>query len=213
MNKFVATCILLFCPILVQCQEPTNYESQVPEVDTQVSAEINNVGFSGRKSKINYTAAYFGETVTHPGMLLGIEYYPNGNANYQTILATNIGGYVHTRNNTSIFLREQWGQRITFKSGVFIEQFIGVGYLHHFASGGKIFEVLPNGAVVKTPNNGRSMVMPSVAVGAGYNLKRSTGIDLLIYVRPELFWKAPFNGYYLTHFALNAGFIFKLNGK
>lgn len=213
MNRLVAMCFLLLCPFLVHCQEPTIYESQETEVDSQEATEQGCKELTQPVTKIKFTAGYFGETITHAGVLLGIEYCPYGNAKYQMVLATNIGGYVHIRNNTSLFLREQWGQRTTFKSGVFIDQFIGLGYLHHFASGGKIFEVLPNGAVVNIPNSGRPMIMPSVAVGAGYNLKKVSGINLVVYFRPELFWKAPFNGYYLTHFALNAGFLFKLTGK
>ena len=213
MNRFIALYFFLLCPFLAHCQEPTTSESQEPIVDSQESTGDGYASINERGPKIKFTAGYFGETVTHPGIVLGIEYYPYANDKYQMVLATNAGGYMHVRNNTSLFLRIQWGQRTTFKSGVFIDQFIGLGYLHHFVSGGKVFEVLPNGAVVSIPNNGRPMVMPSVAVGTGYNLKRSTGINLTIYLRPELFWKAPFNGYYLTHFALNGGFIFKLTGK
>jgi hypothetical protein len=164
------------------------------------------------KTKTKLTEGYYGETLTHPGMVFGLEHYVYGNDRYQMILSANVGGYEHPRNNTSLFVRGQWGQRVTFKSSFFVDQFIGLGYLHHFASGGKIYDVLPNGAIVEIANNGRSMIMPSVALGGGYDLAKQTGLNLMIYVRPELFWKAPFNGYYLTHFALNVGLIFKMNG-
>lgn len=156
------------------------------------------------------TAGYYGETVAHPGLVIGIERSPFRTEKYQVILAANIGGYVHVRNNASLFLRGQWGQRITFNSGVFVDQFLGLGYLHNFVHGGDIYEVLPNGAVVSSPNSGKPMVMPSIAVGTGYDLSKKSSCGLILYLRPELFWKAPFNGYYLTHFALNTGVIFKL---
>lgn len=170
----------------------------------------SGIGREAGKRNVNIQTGYYGEMVTHPGMTLGMEYSISASPNHQMILSTNMGGYVHPRNNTSLFLREQWGQRVCFRNGVFIEQFIGLGYLHHFAQGGKIYEVLPNGAVVKVPNNGRPMFMPSVGVGAGYDLGKLTGKKIMLYVRPELFWKAPFNGYYLTHLALNAGLIFNI---
>ena len=158
-------------------------------------------------SKFQYTIGYFGETVTHAGFNLGLERQLSDSEKYQIILAVNAGYYKHIRNNTSIFLRAQWGQRINFTNGVFIDHFLGVGYLHQFVSGGDIYEVLPNGAVVESPNTGSPKFMPSIAVGAGYNFPESR---FSLYVRPELFWKAPFNGYFLTNFALNAGVIIKM---
>lgn len=121
-----------------------------------------------------------------------------------------MGGYVHIRNNSSLFIREQWGQRVSFNNGIFIDEFIGLGYLHHFTHGGEIYEVLPNGAVVETPNNGSPMIMPSVGLGTGYDFSKKTKRNIIFFLRPELFWKAPFNGYYLTHFVINTGIIFKI---
>jgi len=158
------------------------------------------------RSKLAFNFGYFGETVTHPGMNLGIEYYPHQTKRHQSILAGSIGGYVHVRNNKAFFIRAQWGQRLHFKNGLFIDQFIGLGYLHQFVHGGELYEVKPNGAVIETPDSGQPMIMPSVSFGTGYSLNNT----LSIYVRPELFWKAPFNGYYLTNLALNAGVIYKL---
>lgn len=163
--------------------------------------------------KIKYTIAYFGETVTHLGLNLGFEYYPYQSNTHQIILASNIGGYKHIRNNTSIFIREQWGQRIHFKNGLFIDQFLGLGYLHQFTHGGSNYIVQPNGAVIKSPNTGQPKFMPSIAVGTGYSFQNKTHSSTSIFIRPELFWKAPFNGYYLTHFALNAGIIFQIGKK
>ncbi|MEQ9441598.1 MAG: hypothetical protein RIG62_21320 [Cyclobacteriaceae bacterium] len=49
--------------------------------------------------------------------------------------------------------------------------------------------------------------MPSVALGLGYDGIRWNGKPLKLFARPEIFWKAPFNGYYLTHFVINTGII------
>ncbi len=172
---------------------------------------LNAYGQEENLPKNKLTFGYFGETVTHSGLSIGIEHYPFQTGKYQIILASNIGGFVHKRNNTSLFVRGQWGQRIAFGGGVFLDQFIGLGYLHHFTHGGGSYEVLlPNGAVVETPNSGRPMVMPSISLGTGYDFSRKTKWDVVFFLRPELFWKAPFNGYYLTHLALNTGVIFNL---
>lgn len=161
-------------------------------------------------NKLALSFGYFGETITHFGANLGIEYYPHQTARHQMILAGNIGGYVHQRNNSSLFLRAQWGQRLLFKNGLFIEQFLGIGYLHEFVHGGDLYDVKPNGAVVKTPKTGQPLVMPSISLGTGYKITKNRPHDMMVYLRPELFWKAPFNGYYLTHFALNTGIIINL---
>lgn len=166
-----------------------------------------------KQAKNKLFVGYFGETISHYGLTAGVEHYAFQNEKYQIILSANAGAYVHIRNNSSIFLRTQWGQRYTSKSGVFVDNFLGLGYLHQFTNGGEIYEVLPNGAVVETPNTGKAMVMPSISIGTGYDFSKKTKSNLIFYVRPELFWKAPFNGYYLTHFAINTGLIFKLNAK
>lgn len=177
------------------------------------SSLTNTYGQSDNLPKTKFTLSYFGETITHTGLNMGIEHYPFQSNKYQMILAANIGGYVHIRNNTSLFVRGQWGQRVTFGSGVFIDEFIGIGYLHQFTNGGDNYEVLSNGAVVETPNNGSAMVMPSIALGTGYDFSKKTKWNIVYFLRPELFWKAPFNGYYLTHFALNTGFIFNIGKR
>ncbi|MBX7243260.1 MAG: hypothetical protein K1X92_16060 [Bacteroidia bacterium] len=188
MSKLFSFFLFLFVPVLAFCQQEY-------------------------KPEIAFTTSYYGETLTHPGVNAGIEYYPFQAPRFQTILAANLGGYLHIRNNTSLFFRGQWGQRAICKNGFFVESFLGLGYLHHFTHGGKTFDVLPNGAVVKVPNTGKSMVMPGVSIGLGYDFSKKTNCNIRFFLRPELFWKAPFNGYYLTHFALNTGLIFQLAKK
>ena len=158
----------------------------------------------------NLKIGYYGETITHSGLALGFEYIPISHQNYQMVFGLDLGGYIHRRNNTSAFIRGKWGQRITVKNGFFVDHFLGLGYLHQFVHGGALFEVLPNGAVVATPDEGQSRFMPSLSLGIGYDFSKNTNADLSFYLSPELFWKAPFNGYYLTHFALNTGLIIKL---
>lgn len=174
-----------------------------------------NLGFAQQSDlpKKKFFISYFGETITHPGMNAGIEYYPYQNEKFQIIISPNIGGYTHIRNNTSVFLRFQWGQRIIFKTGVIVEEFLGLGYLHHFSHGGENYEVLPNGGVVEVKKTGNPMFMPSLQIGTGYDFSKKTNLNLTYFLRTEFFWKAPFNGYYLTHVALNTGLTFNLNRK
>lgn len=170
------------------------------------------IGFSqdAELNKASLSIGYFGETVSHPGFQVGLEYYPFSSNRHEIILGVAAGGFVHKRNNTSYFVRIQSGQRIYFKSGLFFEQFLGVGYLRQYVQGGELYEVLPNGAVVEIHKSGDSKFMPSIALGLGYNFKSDALSRFSVFVRPEIFWIAPFNGYYLTSFALNLGVNFKI---
>lgn len=165
-------------------------------------------GIAQQKTNLRYTIGYFGEMLAHPGLNFGIEYATPQSQKHQMLLAANIGGYVHPKNNTSLFLRGQWGQRINFKTGYFINSYIGLGYLHQFVHGGESFQVQPNGAITKINDWGQPYFMPSIAIGNGWHFKREEKRPISFYLQPELFWKAPFNGYYLTHFSINAGLIF-----
>jgi hypothetical protein len=97
------------------------------------------------------------------------------------------------------------GQRLNFRSGLLLEQSIGIGYLHTLLNGGPVYEVKDNGVVSKSSNSGRSHLMPSVSLGFGWNVARSEKLPLLLFVRPKVFWQYPFNGYALPHLALQAG--------
>lgn len=154
---------------------------------------------------------YYGETLSHPGLNIGIEYGVPNNRKEQMILSLNIGGYLHKKNNTSLFVKAHWAQRYNFNKGLFFEGAMGIGYLHHIAHGGDKFEVKPNGAIVQVKKYGNPMLMPSVGLGLGWNFfSAHQNRRLSVFVKPELFWKAPFNGYFLTHFAMNGGVIFNL---
>ncbi len=116
------------------------------------------------------------------------------------------GPILSRRNNTSWFIRLQVGQRLMLR-GFVLEDFLGLGYLRQYTHGGDVYQVLPNGAVVENKRSGRGKMMPSVGLGMGYRGIKIRGKTIQVFARPENFWKAPFNGYYLTHFAINAGIV------
>ena len=153
------------------------------------------------------TVSYFGETLTHPGLTLGVEHYPLQSPKHQLVWSVSAGAYLHRRNNTSWFVRLQVGQRLMLGRGFVLENFLGLGYLRQYTHGGDVYQVLPNGAVVENKRSGRGKMMPSVGLGMGYRGIKIRGKTIQVFARPEIFWKAPFNGYYLTHFAINAGIV------
>lgn len=151
------------------------------------------------------TMGYFGETITHPGFFAGYEHNLMPQKSYQLFLTLTLGGYVHKRNHTGLFSEVALGQRFNFRSGFFLDQSVGIGYLHTLLNGGAVYEVKDNGVVSKSSNLGRSHFMPSVSLGFGWNVAHSEKPPLLLFVRPKVFWQYPFNGYVLPHLALQAG--------
>ncbi len=83
------------------------------------------------------TVSYFGETLTHPGLTLGIEYYPLQSPKHQLVWSVSTGAYLHRRNNTSWFVRFQVGQRLILGRGFVLENFLGLGYLRQRTHGGR----------------------------------------------------------------------------
>ena len=185
MIKYPTFVVLLFCYVLAN--------AQTEELATKA-----------------VSVSYFGETLTHPGLALGVEHYPLQSPKHQLVWSVSVGGYLHPRNNTSFFARLQVGQRLLLGGKFMLENFVGIGYLRQRPQGGAVYRVLPNGAVVENKRSGSGKIMPSVALGIGYNGIKIHGKSIKVFARPEIFWKAPFNGYYLTHFAMNTGFIVPL---
>ncbi|HEX8349305.1 MAG TPA: hypothetical protein VF598_05045 [Hymenobacter sp.] len=151
------------------------------------------------------TVGYFGETITHPGLFAGYEHNLRPQKRYQLLLAATLGGYVHRRNHAGLFSEVGLGQRLHFRSGFFLEQSIGIGYLHTFLNGGPIYEVNDKGEVSESKNLGRPHLMPSISLGFGWNVAHSEKLPLLVFIRPRAFWQYPFNRYALPHLALQAG--------
>jgi hypothetical protein len=117
-----------------------------------------------------------------------------------------LGGYVHKRNHTALFTNLQIGQRYQFNSGFYIEQYIGLGYLRSYLNGDGIYEVSSGGMVNKVSNIGQGYKMSMISVGAGWDFSQNRHAKpLRLFIRPTLFWQAPFNGYSLPHIALQTG--------
>ena len=152
------------------------------------------------------TAAYFGETITHPGATVGLEKYLLRSRRYKLFVGANLGGYVHHRNHKALFANLQLGQRITFRSGWFLDQSVGVGYLRTFLDG-EVYAVDSDGSVEQVANTGRPHFMPSVSVGVGYDFTKKGLANLQLFLRPQVFWQMPFNNYSLLHIGLQAGLI------
>ena len=161
-------------------------------------------GDAGRPSRLAFSAAYLGELLLHPGLLLGAEYRlaparamsPRG---VRLVLGGNVGSYVHVRNHVGVLADAELGVRYAFRSGLFAEGFAGVGYLHTFLAA-PVYEVNAAGHAERVTDLGRPAFMPVLSAGAGYEQG-----DLAGFARLETFGQYPFNQHLLPHFAVVLG--------
>jgi hypothetical protein len=154
--------------------------------------------------RLAFSAAYVGELVLHPGALVGIEYRlaPASAAERggtRLLLAANFGSYVHVRNHVGLFVDAELGVRHGFRSGVFVDAFAGLGYLHTFLAA-PVYEVGAAGHVTRVTDFGRPAFMPVLGAGTGYETR-----SLAVFLRAETFGQYPFNQHLLPHAAVLVG--------
>jgi hypothetical protein len=141
------------------------------------------------------TVALMGEFLLHPGVLVGVETPVAGE---HVLLASHVGGYVHVRNHVGARADVELGARHTSRSGMFVEGFAGVGYLHTFAA--SAVWVVEDDAAHRIADAGHPAFMPTLTVGAGWQ-----GPRVAPFVRVQAFGQLPFNHHLLPHAALMLG--------
>lgn len=149
---------------------------------------------------IGWTAAYYGETVTHPGLMLGAEHRLAPLAGGQLLAAGHLGYYVHPGYTQALFARSELALRWPLAGAFDLEAAAGLGLLHSRVAG-DLYVVGPSGAPERAFDLGSPALMPSLALGLGRNWEgygRSFG-------RLEVFGQYPYNGYVLPHVALSIG--------
>lgn len=153
--------------------------------------------------RLPITLAYFGETATHPGLLIGTEHKAWEAGGHRAFLAAQLGGYRHPGNHTGVFLDGHLGYRRTWPSGLSLETLVGLGYLHTLLDG-PVFAAGPSGVEAVT-DGGRPAWMPSLTLGCGVD---GAGLGLRetrLFARLQLFGQYPYNGTLLPHAATQLG--------
>jgi hypothetical protein len=143
------------------------------------------------QSRLNMGGGYFGQTITHPGIVFEIEYETNVSTNMSLPLRLDLGFYHHPRNHDGLFFDVNYGLRRYFKSGLFLEESIGIGVLGS-AINTNVFSVDHNGIVSEGSKLNPLQFMPSLTLGIGYNLSNKNKESLnLIWLRPKILWQYP----------------------
>lgn len=159
------------------------------------------------KGEIPVTGSYFGETLLHPGIYLGTEYPIKNNL----VTCFGMGTYLHCKHHLGLFLSSDLNWRKTFRFGYTMNFGIGIGYLHTWPHGGKIYVVNDNGDVESKTNWGRPSVMPSLKLGLlGWDFRQNDIFPCRIFADIVIFGQYPYNDYIMPHAALSVGITYYL---
>ena len=149
-------------------------------------------------------AGYFGENLTHPGLVLEFEYDRVHSPVFSLPLRANLG-YHFNEDYHSLFLDVHKGMRRSFHSGLLLEQSVGIGiivknYRTEMWFYDDYFNVVPHG------NKPVLGAMPSVSFGAGYDLSSEKDASSLLWLRPKIYWDLGFRMLHHPYFALQVGY-------
>ena len=164
--------------------------------------------FLGTMAQTNFNlgAGYYGQTVTYPGIVLEAEMEKVFSDKVSMPIRADLGFYVQPRFASALFLDVNAGSRRYFKSGIFLEESIGVGILQTFIHSDAVYEVDDAGVVSEGSKINPVKFMPSITLGVGYNLTKGTEKRNLIWVRPKISWMVPDKATSSYNVALQVGF-------
>jgi len=141
----------------------------------------------------------------HPGLSGAVEQSLVGNHRYSLVATAKAGFYYHRYNNTGIFIMLQSGARYRIAGNFFIDNYVGVGYIHTFLNGGKAYIVDATGTVRRYHDRGNGHFMPSISPGISYQFRSPRLQSLRVFARSMIFWQIPFNRVSLVQYSLEAG--------
>jgi hypothetical protein len=202
--KLVNTKALFQKPILVFILMLSNMAYAQDSTNTIVdSLNENNYG------KYAITVAYYGETVTHPGLNLGVEYSLWAKKKIRLISSANIGWYTHPRHHRAAFFNVETGIRSTTSFGLYSDFFFGVGYNHSWVNG-DVYVSDGEDDVKIIKDKGHARLMLNGSLGLGWNFLKNNRQPLNVFVRVKPLFIFSVNNNMLIQAALMTGVIWSL---
>lgn len=172
---------------------------------------VVNTTFS--QSKFNLGAGYFGQTITHPGIVLECSYEKFYSEKVSLPLRLNLGFYSHPRNHNGLFLDINYGFRRHFKNGIFLEESIGIGVLETIINSDGVYEVDDNGNIDDASSFNEPDFSPSLTIGIGYNVTENQNKQNLIWIRPKIYWQIPHKTSSTFNPAIQLGYTYQISGR
>lgn len=149
------------------------------------------------------TLAYFGERVTGPGARIGYEGTAWARGVNQILVSGSFAGWALLGQSYSLMINLEAGYRATSSVGVFFDTRVGIGYAA-VTRPGQV--VVGEAGPVKGPDNIANNLVPSVAIGLGYDLFKRTRAPLSFFAQAFGFGRydtvSPFNVSYAVLFGL-----------
>ena len=157
---------------------------------------------------VGATLAYYGETLSHPGVMLGAVFLPVHSPSYRHALLVRpqLGWYLHPHNHHGLFVDAELGYRFRADrkaKGFTTNVQAGLGYHHSFVTG--LVYTREGDEILARRDRGRPTFMPSGSLGLGYDLSARALAPVEPFVQLQMFGRYPFNGYTLFGFAVQVG--------
>lgn len=168
---------------------------------------------AGAQTHLNIGGGYFGQTLTYPGLVIEAELEHMFSEKASLPIRLDLGLYVHPRHSYGLFLDVNAGFRRYYKSGIFLEESIGVGVLQSFLHSDAVYKVDDSGEVSNASRTIPVDFMPSLTLGIGYNLTKGSGKQNLLWLRPKIYWQIPHKTMSTYNFAVQVGFTHAIKSK
>lgn len=152
---------------------------------------------------------YVGEFVLHPGIAMGTDYTLKSNSWFNLHWDTEIGGYVHKRNNNALFLQSTLGTRYTTRFAVFADIQAGIGYMLSMPDG-DVYRVDEQGTVNPGGRPLTSHFKPTFSLLFGWDGTRNRDIPWRVFTGLEAYMQSAYNHVMLPHVAFRLGVSYQL---
>jgi hypothetical protein len=186
-------------------------------------------GQNTNPQQLSLNLSYFGETVIHPGIKVGLSYtfwekeksrkhWFKGRQGrlgpkirkHQFLVGANVAFYNHANNHTGIQQDINFGwQRTNMRRGTMIGAQLGLGYQARFYNIPTL-ELGENGEPNQIAAAGRGHFAPSISVLWGKDLRVKGDKPISWYIKPNLFFLAPYNHTGVVNLALDLGISYHL---
>lgn len=164
-------------------------------------------GFAQKHLKLG--VAYVADNISSPGLLIEGEYERFFSKSFSLPLRADLG-FLLTPDYNAVTLEVFTGSRQYLPSGLFFEQSLGLGLMGSFYKLDELWYV-DRYENVLIPYEGLNLgLMPSAALGLGYNLTQEKGTQNLIWIRPKVYWNLGVRGLNLPYSAIQIGFTHNL---
>ena len=177
-----------------------------------VSASISAQSF--KPDVVSFS--YFGETITHPGFRLGVDYSlkeyekikRSGKISYRSFLFTpSTGMFYHKGYQTSAFVLAEFSYKRMNENGRFFSVGIAPGYLRTFIPNS--YAIKADGVIEKI-TTGNNYFLGDISLTFGKDLSINKDIPIAYYVKPQFLKAIPSASNATNYFALELGVQYKL---